>query len=94
MERARWRPRILAIAAVLVVSAGAGSLWLAARKSDPPVIAVLPFKNLSAEPDSDYFVDGLTDEVIRNLSVIDGLFVRSSASSLFALENNPSARGT
>ena len=25
-----------------------------------PVIAVLPFKNLSSEPDSDYFVDGLT----------------------------------
>ena len=92
VERTRWRPRILAIAAVLVVLAGAGSLWLAARKSDPPVIAVLPFKNLSAEPDSDYFVDGLTDEVIRNLSVIDGLFVRSSASSFAFKNKNPSAR--
>ena len=38
-----------------------------------PVIAVLPFKNLSAEPDSDYSVDGLTDEAIRNLAVIYGL---------------------
>ena len=54
----------------------------------PPVIAVLPFKNLSAEPDSDYFVDGLTDEVIRNLAVIDGLTVRSSNSS-FAFKNKP-----
>jgi TolB-like protein/Tfp pilus assembly protein PilF len=53
-----------------------------------PVIAVLPFKNLSAEPDSDYFVDGLTDEVIRNLAVIDGLTVRSSTSS-FAFKNQP-----
>ncbi len=28
---------------------------------EQPVIAVLPFENLSAEPDSDYFVDGLTE---------------------------------
>ncbi len=56
--------------------------------STAPVIAVLPFKNLSAEPDSDYFVDGLTDEMIRNLSVIDGLAVRSSTSS-FAFKNKP-----
>jgi TolB-like protein len=40
-------------------------------------IAVLPFKNLSSEPGSDYFSDGLTDEIIRNLSIIDGLQVRS-----------------
>jgi TolB-like protein len=74
------------------VAAGAGSLWLTAHKPDPPVIAVLPFKNLSAEPDSEYFVDGLTDEVIRNLSVIDGLFVRSSASSFAFKNKNASAR--
>jgi TolB-like protein len=91
VERTDWRPRLVAIALLLAL-AGAGAVWLAVRKSDPPVIAVLPFKNLSTEPDSDYFVDGLTDEVIRNLSVIDGLFVRSSASS-FAFEGkNPSAR--
>ena len=35
-----------------------------------PVIAVLRLKNLSAESDSDYLVDGLTDEIIRNLAVI------------------------
>jgi eukaryotic-like serine/threonine-protein kinase len=83
-----WRSRKLAIAAALFVLAGTGSLWLTARNSEPPVIAVLPFKNLSVEPNSDYFVDGLTDEVIRNLSVIDGLAVRSSTSS-FALKNKP-----
>ena len=48
-----------------------------------PVIAVLPFKNLSSEPDSDYFADGLTSEVIRNLAIIDGLQVRSQTSSFF-----------
>ena len=52
-------------------------------ESEVPVIAVLPFKNRSSEPDSDYFVDGLTDEIIRNLAVIDGLQVRSQTSSFF-----------
>ena len=52
------------------------------------MIAVLPLKNLSAEPDSDYFVDGLTDEIIRNLAVIEGLEVRSRTSS-FAFKDKP-----
>jgi TolB-like protein len=55
---------------------------------DQPVIAVLPFKNYSTEPDSDYFVDGLTDEIIRNLAVIRGLQVRSRTSS-FAFKGKP-----
>ena len=53
-----------------------------------PIIAVLPFENLSAERDNDYLVDGLTDEIIRNLSVIQGLQVRSRTSS-FAFKNRP-----
>jgi serine/threonine-protein kinase len=58
------------------------------RPVEQPVIAVLPFKNLSVEPDSDYFVDGLTDEIIRNLAVIQGLRVRSRTSS-FAFKDKP-----
>ena len=53
-----------------------------------PVIAVLPLKNLSAESDSDYLVEGLTDEIIRNLAVIKGLEVRSRTSS-FAFKDKP-----
>ena len=49
--------------------------------TERPIIAVLPLQNLSAEPDSDYFVDGLTDEIIRNLAVIEGMEVRSRTSS-------------
>jgi serine/threonine-protein kinase len=49
--------------------------------AERPIIAVLPLQNLSAEPDSDYFVDGLTDEIIRNLAAIAGLEVRSRTSS-------------
>jgi TolB-like protein len=56
--------------------------------AERPVIAVLPLKNLSAEPDSEYFVDGLTDEIIRNLAVIQGLQVRSRTSS-FAFKDKP-----
>jgi serine/threonine protein kinase/tetratricopeptide (TPR) repeat protein len=56
--------------------------------AEQPVIVVLPLKNLSAEPDSDYFVDGLTDEIIRNLAVIEGLAVRSRTSS-FAFKDKP-----
>ena len=55
---------------------------------EQPIIAVLPFKNLSVEPESDYFVDGLTDEIIRNLAVIQGLQVRSRTSS-FAFKDKP-----
>jgi serine/threonine-protein kinase len=78
--------RTLVVAAGLLAVAVTGSFWLAIGSSKPPVIAVLPFKNLSVEPDSEYFVDGLTDEVIRNLAEIDGLTVRSSASS-FVFKN-------
>jgi TolB-like protein len=56
--------------------------------AERPIIAVLPLQNLSAEPDSDYFVDGLTDEIIRNLAVIKGLEVRSRTSS-FAFKDKP-----
>jgi serine/threonine-protein kinase len=53
-----------------------------------PIVAVLPFENLSDEPESDLFADGLSDEIIRSLSVIQGLQVRSRESS-FAFKNNP-----
>jgi TolB-like protein/Tfp pilus assembly protein PilF len=53
-----------------------------------PIIAVLPLQNLSADPDSDYFVDGLTDEIIRNLAAIKELDVRSRTSS-FAFKGKP-----
>ena len=86
--RTSWPWRKLTIAAGLFVLLGTGSLWLTAGTSQPPVITVLPFRNQSVEPDSDYFVDGLTDEVIRNLSVLDGLTVTSTYSS-FTFKDKP-----
>ncbi|MCH7541026.1 MAG: hypothetical protein IH999_11635 [Proteobacteria bacterium] len=47
---------------------------------DKPSIAVLPFKNLSGNPEQEYFVDGFTNEVITELSRFRNLFVIASNS--------------
>ena len=47
-----------------------------------PTIAVLPFTSVSAEQESDHFADGLTDEVITDLSMIKTLRVISRQSAM------------
>jgi serine/threonine-protein kinase len=81
---------IAGVAAALVIALG--TTWLFRQSTPHSVsIAVLPLENLSNDPGTDYFADGLTDEIIRNLSVIEGLTVRSRTSS-FALKGKvPSA---
>src|SRR5262249_22977660 len=46
-----------------------------------PTIAVLPFTDLSAEKDQEYFADGLAEELINVLSKIRGLWVASRTSA-------------
>ncbi len=47
----------------------------------PASIAVLPFANLSAEPDSEFFADGVAEELLNILAGIDGLKVASRTSA-------------
>jgi adenylate cyclase len=42
---------------------------------DKPSIAVLPFANMSGDPEQEYFSDGISEDLITDLSRISGLFV-------------------
>jgi adenylate cyclase len=48
---------------------------------DKPSVAVLPFANLSDDPSQEYFADGMTEDLITDLSKISGLFVIARNSS-------------
>ncbi len=55
---------------------------------DRPSIAVLPFENLSRNPEQEYFADGMTDDLITDLSKISGLFV-IARNSAFTYKGKP-----
>jgi TolB-like protein/class 3 adenylate cyclase/Flp pilus assembly protein TadD len=92
----RWRmPAIAVVAAALVALVG-GVLWwqpwapefepasverMAFPLPDKPSIAVLPFDNLSDDPEQGYFADGMTEDIITDLSKLSGLFVIARNSS-------------
>ena len=80
----RRRLILVLTGAVLMVATG---FWLLRQKSPIP-LAVLPFANISQDAANEYFADGLTYEVIRDLSSVDGLAVRSQTSS-FAFKGKP-----
>jgi adenylate cyclase len=48
---------------------------------DKPSIAVLPFQNLSGDPEQEYFADGMVEDIISGLSRIGWLFVIARNSS-------------
>jgi TolB-like protein/class 3 adenylate cyclase/Tfp pilus assembly protein PilF len=88
------RHGVLVLSAVVL---GLGAfLWVAPLSRDPepaapatslePVpdelsIAVLPFDNLSNDPEQEYFVDGMTEDIITDLSILGGLAVIARNSS-------------
>jgi len=55
---------------------------------DKPSIAVLPFENMSDDPKQEYFSDGITDDLITDLSKISGLFV-IARNSTFTYKGKP-----
>jgi adenylate cyclase len=49
--------------------------------SSNPSICVLPFLNISGEPEQDYFTDGITEDIITDLSKVSALFVVARATA-------------
>ena len=53
------------------------------RQQAVPSIAVLPFRNMSADPEQEYFCEGLAEELIDALARLDGLRVAAGRTSAF-----------
>jgi adenylate cyclase len=89
----------VAVAAMLILLAGAFTIWnyyfrLSAKENaatalpEKPSIAVLPFDNLSGDPDQDYLADGITENIITALSKIPEVFV-IARNSVFTYKGKP-----
>jgi TolB-like protein/class 3 adenylate cyclase/cytochrome c-type biogenesis protein CcmH/NrfG len=96
----RWQWAALAVVVVLLVGV---LIWIrlsapptevasvdkmAFPLPDKPSIAVLPFENLSRDLEQEYFADGMTDDLITDLSKISGLFV-IARNSAFTYKGKP-----
>jgi TolB-like protein/predicted Zn-dependent protease len=79
----RRRNLFLLIALAVVISASAGFLLLPRAVTDKidKSVAVLPFQNLSSDPDNAYFADGIQQEVLTRLTKIADLKVISRTST-------------
>ena len=62
----------------------------AVEDDDKPAVAVLPFQNLSGDPEQEYFSDGMTEDLITDLSKISGLLV-ISRNSVFSYKGSPAS---
>lgn len=92
-KRSRF-PVVVAAVVGLLLAVGGGALWYfyvpplpvdmtaiqqtVNELAHKPSIAVLPFTNLSADPEQEYFSDGITNDIITDLSKFRELFVIAS----------------
>ena len=83
----RWRTRVawlvLAVATAVAGIFIGSSLWRSPSDKGKVMLAVLPFQNLSDDPQQEYFADGMTEEMITQLGGLDpqrlGVIARTSA---------------
>ena len=101
-EPRRGQRAALAVVTVLLLIVGGLLIWrisspplevasvekMAFPLPDKPSIAVLPFNNLSQDPNQAYFSDGLTEEIISALSSVPKLFV-IARNSTFTYKDKP-----
>jgi TolB-like protein/DNA-binding winged helix-turn-helix (wHTH) protein/Flp pilus assembly protein TadD len=84
-KRPKWNPRLIfALGSCCVIALATWLAWQRFHVKPAPAsihsIAVLPLKNYSADPGQEYFADGMTEELITELSSIQGLKVISHTS--------------
>src|SRR5215216_6048347 len=91
--------KIIGIAVLLLAMAGTifGLMYGRDKASGPalpekPSIAILPFDNLSDDPQQTYFADGIAEDLMTDLSRLSGLFVVSRNSSFAYRGKNVDAR--
>lgn len=96
----RTKILVAAVALGLIVS-GFSLVWIKTRQTgveaasvdkmafplpDKPSVAVLPFTNMSDDKDQEYFADGITQDIITDISKVSGIFV-VARNSTFSFKN-------
>ncbi len=83
-EAVGWRKVLASIADLTGAAATAAAPTIDAPLTLPakPSIAVMPFANLSGDPEQDYFADGMVEEIVTALSRFKSIFVIGSGSTL------------
>ena len=100
----RWRKMALSIAATVVVAAIGLGIWhfylrrptvepaavdkMAYPLPDKPSIAILPFDNMTGDPEQEFFSDGLVEEIITALASVPEFFV-VARNSTFTYKGKP-----
>lgn len=101
-RRKRWLMPALAASVVAVMAIGGLALWapwapdvepasvqkMAFALPEKPSIAVLPFTNMSEDKAQEHFADGISEDIITDLSKVSGLFVIARNSS-FTYKGKP-----
>ena len=76
-----WRAQLGGQSAAKAPQVSSASQTPALTLSDKPSIAVLPFQNMSGDPEQEYFADGIVEDIITALSRFKSLFVIARNSS-------------